>query len=396
MLVDVDRFKDVNDTFGRDGGDILLCTLAARLQDVLPNTATLARLGADEFAIFVPDLPELAAAARLADVLIEKNQAALDIEQTSITPSISVGIALYPEDGSSAEDLLRLADTAMGVAKAKTESAWAYFAPEMTKETSQRLQMETALRAAEKAGTEWEMHLQPKVCFKTGKIRGAEALVRWRRNGELISPFHFIPIAEQTGVIKSIGQWMLHETCRLQARWKDLYGVYPIAVNVSPKQIEDLGFSKSILRYLDQYGLDGNALEVEITESVLVDNNAAIDLFLKDMKSAGIQIAIDDFGTGYSCLSYLQSLHVDVLKIDRSFVMGLPEDNAIARMILDLASHLKMHTVAEGVETEAQRAWLEANNADLMQGYLFSRPVSVQEYEEKFLAPQRVSHLEMA
>jgi EAL domain-containing protein (putative c-di-GMP-specific phosphodiesterase class I) len=298
----------------------------------------------------------------------------------------SMGISVYPEDGEETETLVHHADTAMYSAKDSGRNKFEFFVPEMNRKSVERQSMESNLRQALNRD-EFLLHYQPKVSLESGKITGVEALIRWQRPGEeLVPPGHFVPIAEESGLIVHIGRWVLHEAC-LQARiWQDT-GLPPltVAINVSAPEFSDPGFISGIRTALEETRLDARYLEVELTERVLMKNVEATACVLRELKAMGIRLAIDDFGTGYSSLSYLQRLPIDILKIDRSFIQGIttePGDSVIVDAIIRLADSLKLLVVAEGIETEEQKIYLMGQNCAEGQGYLFSHPVAADKFAE--------------
>lgn len=280
--------------------------------------------------------------------------------------------------------LMRHADLAMYNAKGSGGSRWDFFAKEMSERTESRLRLESALNHALDRN-ELSLLFQPKIAARGGHLAGCEALLRWRHDGESIAAGRFIGIAEDTGIIVDIGNWVLQQACSRIRHWTRQFGPTSIAVNVSARQLRERDFVPNVLATIERYEIDPHLLEVEITETVLIDELDRNFALLEQLREVGITVSIDDFGTGYSSLSYLTRLPVDALKIDQSFVSGSQRSDAILNMIIAMAKALNLKTVAEGVETEAQRNWLFAEGCDMLQGYLISKPIPVEEFEEKFL-----------
>jgi diguanylate cyclase (GGDEF)-like protein len=373
FFLDLDRFKDINDSFGYRGGDALLRTIGERLRTSIGDQGAVGRLGGDEYLILINGLGEREALADIARRLIEVVGHPMEVDGTFARLNTSIGIARYPQDGERAEDLVSAADTAMHAAKARGRGEWSFFEKEMTEVAITRIQTETALRAGLSCG-EFVVHYQPKLDLRSGLVSGAEALVRWRRDGVLVPPSRFIPIAEETGLIKELGLMVLADACDFIARRLDEGRPLAVAVNVSAVQLRDPGFLEDVMTLVGKRCPKPSLLELEITESAIMSQLDVRLRVLEQLRLMGICLAVDDFGTGYSSLSYLKRLPVDVLKIDRSFVVDLPNDTSIPRMILNLAAQLKLNTVAEGVERQDQLDWLRTMNCTMAQGYLIGRP----------------------
>ncbi len=383
LILDLDRFKNINDTFGHDQGDKLLQIVGVRLREAARETDTVARLGGDEFVVLLenPGTPEDVAviATRIVASIAEPTQ----LGGITLQVEASVGAALYPADGLDAAALLKNADTAMYEAKAAGKNTYRFFSASMTDRAKKRLHLEMDLRRALEKN-ELELHYQPKICLRTGSPVGAEALVRWRHPERgLVPPVEFIPLAEETGLIEPLGDWVLEEACRQLCVWRTSgSGVQSIAVNVSALQFRGLALSDRIRKLLDRYGLPGSVLEVELTESALMnDPDEAIEI-MQSLRAAGVRIAVDDFGTGYSSLSYLSRLPIDTLKIDRSFVMQADHSangRVVCETIIGLGRNLHLQVVAEGIETPEQLAYLRLQGCYAGQGYHFCRPVPERE-----------------
>ena len=380
LLVDLDRFKAVNDTLGHPVGDALLRLVAKRLRSVLRPGDVVARLGGDEFALLVPPVPEPVDLAQLAKRIVDVLGRPYLIDGHLVNIGASIGVAQAPRDGRGHSQLLRCADLALYHAKESGRSIWSFFAPHMDARALARRSLEIDLRKA-LALREFELHYQPQVDLETNSIAGFEALLRWRHPGRgLVSPADFIPLAEEIGLIVPLGEWVLREACQQAARWPEGMSV---AVNVSPQQFADTPRLVSLVaQALASSGLPGRRLEIEITESVLLRHEQAVLDALHRLRAMDVRVAMDDFGTGYSSLSQLHSFPFDKIKIDRSFVKDRDDaagQAAVIRAITALGSSLGMSTIAEGVETPGQLARIRAEGCTSVQGYLFSQPVPVEE-----------------
>lgn len=390
LFLDLDRFKNINDSLGHGVGDKLLCALAQRLQARLRSSDTVSRIGGDEFVILLPDSESPEQLATVAAKLIEAVAGSCEVDGHELSVTTSVGIALFPENGATPDELMKNADTAMYYAKECGRNTFKFFTAEMNARVSERLALENSLRHA-LARQELVLFYQPQYSLIDGHMTGCEALVRWQHpTWGLIPPTKFIPVAEECGLILPIGTWVLREACRQAKLWQD-QGHPPLtmAVNLSAVQFHHVNIVEMVSAALADSGLDPCHLELEVTESVLMDDLDATAQTLEKLKEMGISLALDDFGTGYSSLSYLKRLRLDKLKIDRSFISDLPgdgEDAAITRAIISLARHLGLHTLAEGVETRSQWLYLQAAGCTAMQGYLKSRPVPAAEYDYLFKA----------
>ena len=395
MFFDLDRFKTINDTLGHGVGDELLRATAQRLTAALREEDTVARLGGDEFLFLLSGVHDVEDAARIGQKILDLFIQPFHVLGHELHVTTSIGISLFPIDGSDAETLIRNADTALYRAKEGGRNRYQLYAPAMNAIALKRLVIENGLRRALERN-ELVLHYQPLVSLQSGNIVSVEALLRWRHPdlGDL-SPTEFIPMAEETGLIVPLTRWVLRAACEQMKRWRSAgMALESISVNVSARRFNDANLPAMISDVLQSTGLEGKFLTIELTESVMMENAEATISTLQQLKERGIHISIDDFGTGYSSLSYLKRLPIDALKIDKSFVRDIPSDGddaAIAMLIISMAHDLKLSVVAEGVETEAQREFLETKHCDLMQGYLFSAPLSAPEVEKLFRADPVVS-----
>ncbi|RIX46174.1 MAG: EAL domain-containing protein [Rhodocyclales bacterium GT-UBC] len=391
LFIDLDQFKQVNDSLGHSVGDELLISVAARLSENVKLIDMLARLGGDEFICLMEGLHGQRDVAILAEEIIATFEHPFVIGGHELFLSTSVGISIYPGDGASVGDLMRNADTAMYRAKAVGRGQFHFYTPEMTRDAQERIQMENLLRRALENG-EMSVKLQPQVDTRSGALVGAEALVRWD-SPELgsVQPSRFIPLAEDSGAIVSLGNWVLRETCRQVMQWQESGFALPmVSVNLSVKQLERPGFIETLEQILAETGMEPSRLKLEITESVVMAVTDAFDL-LDRLHSLGVTLALDDFGTGYSSLSYLKMLPVQQLKIDQSFVVGIgsnPDDEAIIRTVMALARSLNFEVVAEGVETAAQAAFLAEQGCDQLQGFLHGKAVAPSEFLARWAAAE--------
>ena len=379
LFLDLDNFKTINDSLGHPVGDRLLASVARRLSACLRGSDRLARLGGDEFVALLPRLDHAEDAAAAAQKMLEVLGEPVSIDEHELRPSVSIGIATYPEDGTTIDILLKHADTAMYGAKAAGRNNFQFFVPEMNQRANERLQLESALRRAV-ADKQLSLHYQAQINTVSGHVVGCEALLRWQHPQRgMVPPDTFIPVAEDSGMIVPIGDWVLREACRQQAEWRTQgLGGLKLGINISAIQFQRESFPATVQAILDETGADPTAIELEITESALMHPGPVLSDRLQKLVDLGLTLALDDFGTGYSCLAYLKRLPLSRIKIDRSFVTDLPgnaEDAAVVSAALSLARDLGMGVVAEGVETAAQRAFLTERQCTLMQGYLFSKPL---------------------
>ena len=374
LLLDLDHFKTINDTLGHPVGDDLLKAVAARLQQCVGDTGTVARLGGDEFGVVQIRIHDPSETAALAEQIQQAVAVPYELSGHHLLINVSIGIALSPDEGLDADSLLRNADIALYGAKAGGRGTCKFFEKTMDDRMKLQRDLELDLRMALEQD-EFELHYQPILNLETDTICGCEALLRWNHPSRgLIPPAEFIPMAEDTGLIARIGEWVMRTACAAAATWPDDIRV---AVNVSPVQLHTDGLLDTVLDALDSAGLAPHRLEIEITEAVLMRNSETTLNTLHRLRKLGIRIAMDDFGTGFSSLSYLRRFPFDKIKIDQSFVRGLsemPESGAIVRTVANLATSFRMTTTAEGVETDLQRRIVKASGCTEMQGYLFSRP----------------------
>jgi len=387
LLLDLDDFKSVNDTAGHVVGDALLEAVAIRLRTLIRPADTVARLGGDEFAVLAETLPDPEEATELAERLRQGLRQPLLVEGRELFAHASIGISIATDPGAAADDLLRNADVAMYVAKSEGKNCHRHFDHAMHQGVVERMALQSELTSAVERD-QLTVHYQPVVALDSGRLTGVEALVRWQHPERgLVPPGSFIPLAEQTGLIVALGHWVLEAACRQAHQWEQagLADGLDLNVNVSVRQLKEPGFVATVAEDLDQTGVEPGRLVLEITESLLMENIDAILGVLHELRGLGVRLAIDDFGTGYSSLAYLVKLPVQVLKIDRSFVIRLDQDpnNAtLVRSILTLARDLKLQTVAEGIEQAHLAEELHRLGCDKGQGYWFSRPLAAADLED--------------
>jgi diguanylate cyclase (GGDEF)-like protein len=383
LFLDLDRFKEINDSLGHTEGDQLLVQVAQRLRESVREVDTVCRLGGDEFVLLLPEAG-LEGARKVADKVLALFRQPFIVASHRLHTTLSIGIALYPHDGANFDELLKNADTALYRAKEEGRNTRVFYAREMNMASVARLMLEMELRQAIEDGQLWAYY-QPKLRLADGALIGAEALVRWQHPERgLIPPNHFIPVAEASDLIVVLGDWMLAEVCRQLAAWRDA-GLPPlsVAVNLAARHFREPGLVGCIVELLAVHELPPQALELELTESTLIETGLPTMDALQALKRLGVGLAIDDFGTGYSSLGYLKRLPITALKIDQSFVRDLvsnPDDRTLARTIVALGHGLGLKVVAEGVETEQQRRILLEQGCDLAQGYLFSRPLPAEDF----------------
>lgn len=379
LFLDLDGFKNINDTMGHEAGDALLQEVAHRLTDALRREDTVARMGGDEFTIILPSIPDADAAIEAARKAMGVFQGPFTILNREFLVTGSIGVSLYPFDGLDPRTLLQHADVAMYRAKDVGRNGWQLFDESMNRVVSERLALEVSLRRAIE-NDELTLYFQPQQCLATGRITGVEALVRWEHPTEgLIPPDRFIALAEETGLILPLGEWVLRAACRQAASWQAAGLLLRVAVNLSARQIRDGTLAVLVPEILAEAGLAPQWLDLELTETALIEDGLhAIDT-LTHLRALGIRMAVDDFGTGYSSLSYLRCFPLDTLKVDRSFMSDLVTDEAnqaVVRAVIELGQGLGLEVIAEGVETDAQRDWLVGCGCDIIQGYLLSPPLT--------------------
>ncbi len=393
FFIDLDKFKDINDTHGHKAGDQVLIETASRIQDCIRSDDTVARYGGDEFVLLVENLSESYDVGQIANKILSALSKPIYLDGQKLTVTPSIGISLYPDDGESSEVLLSHADTAMYQAKATGRNNYKCYEPALTEAIQHRHQVESELRRALR-NDELILHYQPQ-CFRMNEnLVSVEALVRWQHPEKgLVYPDYFIEIAEQTGLIKELGEWIIHKACQQGKLWLDTgLPLGKIAINVSAVQITK-GCYNVINDALRKSGLPAHHLEIEITESTMVQQSSEVIEELQLMQNAGISIALDDFGTGYSSLSQLQLLPINKLKIDRTFVSQVPgqlSNEIITRTIIAMGRSLGLSVLAEGVETQEQMDFLLQEGCDAYQGYLYSRPLAVSDLEKKVHPNRRV------
>ncbi len=389
MIIDLDRFKTINDFLGHNAGDRLLVDIAGRLSSHVRSTDTLSRQGGDEFHLLLSNLSEPDAIVTFLGELMDDLHRPFRIEGQDLTTSVSVGVAIYPEDGADFETLLKKADMAMFRAKDAGRNTYRFFNEDMNEDAVEQITIHAGLWRALEAG-QFVLHYQPQIEIASGRLIGAEALLRWcHPDLGLVSPGRFIPVAEETGLIVQIGDWVLREACREATRWREAgKGELVVAVNLSAIQFKRGDIEQSVARALEETGLEPHLLELELTESILIRDSENVLSAVKRLKQMGVKLSIDDFGTGYSSLAYLKRFEVDKLKIDQTFVRDLvpnSEDAAIVRAIIQMARSLGLKTIAEGVESQHVQDLLGLIECDEVQGYHCGRPMAAAAFRE-FLA----------
>lgn len=384
LFFDVDHFKKVNDSLGHDVGDQLLKLLSYQLKLCLRGSDTISRQGGDEFIILLPEIKDGFVAAEIAQKILETTKKPLMINEHEIFVSGSVGIAIYPDDANNVDDLIKNADAAMYHAKNSGRNNFQFFTQQMSERVAIQLSLENNLKRAI-ANQEFVLYYQPKLSIQTGEIVSAEALIRWRNPGlGLVMPDRFIPVAEDSGLIKSIGEWVLFSVCNQIRAWQDAsLSLIPVAINVSAVELRQTGYMQQVAKILLQTGVSPEFLELEVTERIAIEGHAEGIKDLTELNELGIKISVDDFGTGYSSLSYLKRLPISTIKIDKSFIRDInidANDEAIVIAIIKMAQSLGLKVIAEGVETQQQLDFLKRYDCDEAQGYLFSPPVSAEAF----------------
>jgi len=391
LFLDLDGFKNINDSLGHSIGDKLLQSVSARLLACVRKSDTVSRQGGDEFVVLLPEVTQAADAAISAAKIITELKKAYSIGEHRLHVTASIGISTYPDHGENGETLIKNADTAMYHAKQSGRDNYQFFKPDMSLRAVERQSLEGQLRYALER-QELLLHYQPKVNLKTGAIAGVEALLRWQHPLRgLLLPGQFLTIAEDTGMIVAIGQWVLCEACRQTREWLDAgQPAVPVAVNISSLEFRSEQFLEHVQAALKDTCLDPRYLELELTETVLMRHAESTTYMLGKLKAIGVRLAVDDFGTGYSSLSYLTRFPIDSLKLDQSFVRNIianSNDAIVIRSVISMAKSLKQSVIAEGVETAEQLAFLQAHGCDEGQGYYFSRPTPAQQFANLLAMP---------
>lgn len=386
LFLDLDRFKQINDTLGHAVGDELLKIVAHRLNECIRKADTVARLGGDEFVVVLSTVTRIQDVTTIARKILDALSAPIALAGQEVFTSGSIGIALYPIDGEDEDALLRNADTAMYVAKERGRDAYQFYSEEMNLKAVERLTIENHLRSAFSL-KQFSLYYQPQLDLSTGRMTGMEALLRWNHPERgLVSPEKFIPLAEESGLIIPLGEWVLRTACAQAKAWQDQgYPILRLGVNLSARQFNQPGLATLVESILIETGLDPDCLELELTESVIMESAKDAILTLTDLRVRGIHLSIDDFGTGYSSLSYLKNFPIDRIKIAQNFVSDIPQDTddmAIVEAVIAMAKSLRLRVIAEGVETKEQMDFLTARGCHEMQGYYFSEPLSVEKFSE--------------
>lgn len=389
LFIDLDGFKNVNDTLGHDYGDILLKQASDRIVGCVRKSDSVARLGGDEFTVILRDLTLPQRVDEITAVILKQLSDPFKIEGESVYISGSMGVTLYPDDGSTVDSLVKNADQAMYESKNQGKNRCSYFSADLQNRAQAKKVLINDLRLALER-QEFELHYQPVICLKNNKVRKAEALIRWRHPERgLLFPDEFLPTVEEEGFISELGYWIAMQASNDAARWMNVFGSdIQVSINISPSQFNESNeLLQDWLCYIENLNLNTKNIVVEITEHSLMENREDIRNTLDDMRKSGIGIAIDDFGVGYSSLSYLQQLDLDILKIDRSFISNLSDTNSLAlcKAIITIAHELGLSVIAEGIETEQQRDILTKAGCDFGQGYLFSQPLPYQQFEDDYM-----------
>ncbi|MEM7435209.1 MAG: EAL domain-containing protein [Myxococcota bacterium] len=399
LVLDMDRFKEINDMLGHEVGDKLLIEAAKRIRAAVRDQDTVARLGGDEFAVILEGVSEAKEVLPVVERIMASLEAVKTIEGNEVTSSTSIGIAMYPDNGNDLSELLRAADLAMYQAKSSGRGRYQFFANAMQEEAQSRRALEYALRRALDKD-EFRLVYQPQICLRTGRVVGVEALLRWMSPTRgLLTPYHFISALEEFGLIDEVGEWVLTTACEQLRVWHEM-DLEPmrVAVNVSARQFEDPMFVDKVRGALRETNLPPEFLELELTESSLMSDAAVTGGLLREIRDVGVRIAIDDFGTGYSSLTYLHEFPLNVLKIDKNFVQNVESNERggpISKMIIGLGQNLGLEVIAEGVETENQREYMRQHGCDIAQGYLYARPEPVDVLTSWLQAHQRPSETKL-
>ncbi len=387
LFIDLDNFKIVNDTLGHHAGDLLLKAVSARLRTCVRASDIVCRLGGDEFTVILGDIRTQEQAGRVAEKIVAGLSAPFRVLDLAVHVSCSVGISLYPKDGGDAAKLMKCGDMAMYHAKARGKNNFQFFTEELNARVLRRLTLETGLRRALER-SELVLHYQPQIDLRTGEIVAAEALLRWNCAGAgIVEPREFISVAEETGLIVPIGEWVLWAACSQAGIWRRAgHRSLSVSVNVSGRQFREPGFVRAVANVLEGTGLDAPSLVLELTESVLLEDSESAIIKAQDLRAMGVRLAIDDFGTGYSSIGHLKRLPINEIKIDRSHVGGIPDDAddvGLARAIIAMAHGLNIEIVAQGVETLAQLKFLAAHNCTRAQGHIIARAMPIAQFDER-------------
>lgn len=387
LFMDLDKFKEVNDTFGHGVGDELLCAVAKRVKSCVRGEDVVARLGGDEFAVVLAGIHDELNIQKPVQKILSSLKETITIDGYEHRAQASIGISVFPDDGTDADELLRKADVALYQSKTSGRGHSRFYDSEMDAAAQNRKKLVDALRTDLDVDNAFRLFFQPQIHLGSGEMVGAEALIRWfHKDRGMVSPADFIPVAEESGLVMPLGAWVLQEACRLAHDWylsEPEHDDWRMSVNVSSKQFSRPDFVSMVRSTLEQTEMNPDCLELEITESMVMSDIDAVVKKLKQLREMGVALSIDDFGTGYSSLSYLKKLPVNRLKIDRSFIKDIPyneEDRAITRAVIRMASSLNMEVVAEGMETHSQRCFLEENGCDIAQGFLISRPMPEEDF----------------
>jgi diguanylate cyclase (GGDEF)-like protein len=386
LFVDVDRFKHINDSLGHGFGDLLITAISKILQASARESDTVARLGGDEFVILMDNLKDAEDPKKIAQRIVDTMQEPLQISGHSLSVTVSIGIAIYPTDDTDVALLLAKADTAMYAAKSGGRNCYCIYTPSLSMYSSGQMSLETELRSALK-NNEFILHYQPKISLNTEQMIGVEALIRWQHPTlGLLSPIHFIPLAEENGMIVNIGEWVLHQACQQHCIWRDAgLPLIPVAINISAHQFRKANFIETVRSTISEFGIDPGYIEIELTESTLMQNVAGVLETLKELKKIGLRLSIDDFGTGYSSLNYLKHFPIDCLKIDQSFIRGIdttPVNESIVCAIVALANSLSLETIAEGTESVAELDVIRRCSCDGAQGFHFAKPLPAEDLSQ--------------
>ncbi len=390
LYIDIDHFKVVNDSIGHAAGDNLLNIVATRLKELLRKSDTISRLGGDEFAVIIEGIEQVEKITTVARNILDVLQQPVQVSNKNVNVGASIGVAMYPQDGTNFGSLLKNADTAMYRAKDCGRNTFRFYAQEMSEKAMRRLDIENQLISALERD-EFTLFYQPKIDLSTQKISGAEVLVRWNQPQQgLVAPCVFIPVAEETDLIIKLDQWVLKQACEQLKCWQNKgLSLDNISINISSRHLKEGGLLEYCQRIIAEAEIAPEFIEVELTESALVDNSEKARTILSQLKQLGIRIALDDFGTGYASMSYLKEFPFDTVKIDRSFISGVPhdeEDSAIIRAMIQLAQALRLNMVAEGVEVQQQLEYLVSCECQYAQGFFWSKPVPADEFEKMLKA----------